>query len=217
MSDTYIVYGAAGSGSVPIEAALSLLDLPYRVEDHAPWEGPEQAAKLAQSNPMRQVPAMRLPSGELMTESAAILIWLAESHPSGRLSPQPTSLARPAFLRWMTFVSSAIYALYWIRDDPARITDRTEDHDTIKARLVDRFDHCWSLMEAQTSPGRYILGEALSVLDLYVTTASRWSPGRRRFYQVAPKLGEIVRKVDAEPRLTGVWRERFPFVEGWER
>ena len=72
---------------------------------------------------MRQVPAMLLPNGELMTESAAILIWLADSHPEARLAPTMAAHARPAFLRWMAFVSSAIYALYWIRDEPRRIID----------------------------------------------------------------------------------------------
>ena len=58
--------------------------------------------------------------------------------------------------------------------------------------------------------------EDLSVLDLYVATASRWSPGRRRFNNVAPGLAEAIRRVDAHPRLTKLWAERFPFVESWE-
>jgi GST-like protein len=216
MNDTYIVYGAAGTGSVPVEAALTLLDLPYRVEEVAPWESPERAAEYGRVNPMRQSPALVLPSGELMTESAAILIWLADAHPEAGLSPTMASVTRPAFLRWMSFVSSAIYALYWIRDDPSRITDRPEEHAAIKARLMDRFIHCWRVMEAQVSPDRYILGDELSVLDLYVTVVSRWSRMRRRFYEVAPKMAEVVRRVDAEPRLASLWAERFPFGEGWE-
>lgn len=216
MKETYVVYGASGSGSVPVEAALGLIDLPYRVEERAPWESPERAAELARTNPMLQVPALVLPSGELMTETAAILIWLADAHPEARLSPTVSQITRPAYLRWMSFVSSAIYALYWIRDDPSRITDQAEDHAAIKARLSDRFIHCWGVMDAQVSPGRYILGDDLSVLDLYVASASRWSPGRRCFYEVAPRLAEAIRRVDADPRLVKLWAERFPFVEGWE-
>jgi GST-like protein len=217
MEEVYVVYGASGSGSVPVEAALSLIDLPYRVQECAPWESTEQASELARTNPMAQVPALALPSGELLTETAAILIWLADAHPNARLSPTVDQITRPAYLRWMSFVSSAIYALYWIRDDPSRITDRAEDHEGIKARLSDRIIHCWRVMEAETSPGRHILGDDLSVLDLYVATASRWSPGRRRFNEVAPRLADVVGRVDAEPRLAKLWAERFPFVEGWER
>ena len=217
MSETFIIYGASGSGSVPVEAALCLLDLPYRVEECSPWENQQQADKVACINPMLQVPAVVLPSGEVITESAAILIWLADAYPEARLAPGLTAIARPAFLRWMTFVSSAIYALYWISDKPSRIIDRAEDHDTVKACLFNRIAHCWELMDAQLRPGRYLLGEDLSVLDLYVATASHWSPGRRRFYEVAPRLAETVRRVDADPRLATIWAERFPFDQGWER
>ncbi|MDQ0468472.1 glutathione S-transferase family protein [Labrys wisconsinensis] len=217
MTETFVVYGASGSGSVPIEATLRLLELPYRIEECAPWEGREEADKLVGINPMLQVPALALPTGDVMTESAAILIWLADAHPDARLAPALTESTRPAFLRWMTFVSSAIYALYWISDNPSRIVERAEDHAAVKARLFDRIACCWHLMGAQLRPGRYLLGEDLSVLDLYVATASRWSPGRRRFYEVAPGLAETVRRVDADPRLTAIWAERFPFVQGCDQ
>ena len=71
-------------------------------------------------------------------------------------------------------------------------------------------------MDAQINPGRYILGDELSVLDLYVAVISRWGPHRKRFYEVAPRMGEIVRRVDADARLATLWAERFPFREGWE-
>jgi GST-like protein len=61
-----------------------------------------------------------------------------------------------------------------------------------------------------------MLGDAISVLDLYMTVASRWGPRRKAFYAVAPKLAEVVRRVDADPRLAELWAARFPFVEGWE-
>ena len=69
------------------------------------------------------------------------------------------------------------------------------------------------MMDQQIAPGRYILGDELSVLDLYVAVISRFAPGRARFYQSAPKMTEIVRRVDADPRLTEFWAKRFPFHE----
>jgi GST-like protein len=202
----YVVYGAQGSGSVMVEAALTLLGLPYRLVE-AYGDDPTLFA----ANPMRQVPALVLPSGELMTESAAILIWLADDHPEARLAPTMASAQRPAFLRWMAFLSAAIYALYWIRDDPGRIIDDPAIGAVAKARIGDRFIDCWRIMEAQTSPGRYILGDDLTVLDLYVTVISRWAGGRARFEAAAPRLAEVARRVDADPRLTTFWAQRFPF------
>ncbi|SFU22282.1 hypothetical protein [Mesorhizobium sp. YR577] len=126
-------------------------------------------------------------------------------------------IASAMIIQQYQFVSSAIYALYWISDNPSRIIERAEDHATVKARLFDRVARCWELMGAQLRPGSYLLGEDLSVLDHYVATASRWSPGRLRFYEVAPGLAETVRRVDADPRLTAIWAERSPFTQGWER
>ena len=206
MTGEYVVYGAKGTGSVPVEATLKLLDLPYRVVE-AYGDDPALYA----ANPMRQVPALIPPGGELMTESAAILIWLADNHPEARLAPTMAAHARPAFLRWMAFVSAAIYALYWIRDDPTRVIDDPELGKIAKARIGDRFIDCWRIMEGQVDPGRYILGDTLSVLDLYVTVVSRWAGGRARFNEAAPKLAEVARRVDAEPRLRDLWAERFPF------
>jgi len=216
MSEQYIVYGAAGSGSVPVEAALTLLGLPYRVIDSTILEA-RADPELARVNPMLQVPALTLPSGELMTESAAMLIWLADEHPEARLAPTMAGAARPAFLRWMNFVSAAIYGLYWIRDDPSRVTvGDAAAKALLRARTAERIDACWRVMDAQVDPGRYLLGDDLGVLDLYVTTVSRWGPRRARFYEAAPKMSAVVRRVDAEPRLGAFWAERFPFAEGWE-
>jgi len=216
MSEPYIVYGARGMGSVMVEATLTLLDLPYEVAETEPLGKRGTDERLARINPMRQVPALVLPGGELMTESAAILTWLADAHPEARLAPTMAAAARPAFLRWMSFVSAAIYALFWIRDDPSRLTDDPATGAVIRARTGARIAECWRIMDAQVDPGRYILGDDLSVLDLYVAVVSRWAERRRRFYEVAPKLAQVVRRVDAEPRLAALWAERFPFTEGWE-
>lgn len=86
----------------------------------------------------------------------------------------------------------------------------------IKAATADRIADCWAMMEGQLTPGRYLLGDELSVLDLYVAVVSRWGPRRRRFYELAPRMSEVVRRVDADPRLAAFWKARFPFVEGWE-
>ena len=216
MDKPITIYGALGSGSVPVEAALTLIGLPYQVIERAPLREVAADEAAYRINPMRQVPALVFPGGELMTESAAMLIWLADRYPEARLAPAPIDRKRPAFLRWMSFVSSAIYALFWFRDDPSRLSDDPAEQVRIRDRTAERITECWRLMDQQVSPGRYIQGETLGVLDLYVTVISRWGPRRRRFYDVAPKLAEVVRRVDAEPALEAFWAERFPFAEGWE-
>lgn len=214
---TYTLYGAAGSGSVPVEAAMTLMGLPYRVVEAATWEGEAERERVAAVNPMRQVPALVTPDGETLTESAAILIWLTDRHPEAGLAPGPGDPRRGQFLRWMTFIPASVYSMFWVRDEPSRLAgnDPTAQAE-IRARTAERIAECWRNMESQIRPDRFLLGAELTVLDLYVTVASRWTPRRRRFEREAPRMAEVVRRVDALPELAGFWPERFAFEPGWE-
>lgn len=216
MTEPVTVYGAAGSGSVAVELTLTLLGVPYNVVEAVTWVEKAARDRVAPVNPARQVPAIVFPSGEIMTESAAILIYLADLHPEARLAPAPTDPKRTQYLRWMSYVSSAIYSWFWAKGDPMRLALRPGDGPAMVDRIHDRIAACWRMMDEQITPGRYILGDQMSVLDIYVTVISRFGPWRNRFYKTAPKLSEIVRRMDADPRLAAFWAKRFPFEDDWE-
>jgi len=209
------LYGAEGSGSIAVEAALTLLGIPYSLVDGATWAEESARDRVAHHNPLRQMPTLVLADGEVMTESAAILLYLADAYPEARLAPRNDGQRRQ-YLRWMVYVSSAIYSLHWIKPDVQRIGAPAELRDTVVNAVHDRIAFCWSRMDAQLSPGHYLTGDELTVLDLYVTVVSRFGPWRMRFYEVAPKMSAVVRRVDTEPRLAEFWAKRFPFDEGWE-
>ena len=204
------LYGARASGSVAVEAALTLLGLPYALVEGATWAKAAARERVAPVNAMRQVPTLVLPGGEVMTESAAILIYLADLHPDAALSPGLNEPARRAFLRWMVYVSSAIYALHWIKPDVRRIGAPPAARDAVVDAVHERIAACWAHMDSQLAPAPYLLGERLTVLDLYVGTVSRFGPWRERFHEVAPRMTPAVRRVDRDPRLVGLWRDRFP-------
>ncbi|WP_454718207.1 glutathione S-transferase family protein [Caulobacter segnis] len=214
----YRLFSALGSGGVPVEAAMSLIGLPYEIVEAPTWEGEAEQAKVAVVNPLKQIPALVTPDGETITESAAILIWLADRYPEAKLGPTIDDPRRAQFLRWMTFIPASIYSLFWVRDDPSRLGGPdAEVGARIKAATAERILDCWAMMESQLTPGRYLLGDELTVLDLYVTVVSRWGPRRVRFYEAAPRMSEVVKRVDADPRLIEFWEKRFPFFDGWER
>lgn len=181
MSGGYVLYGARGSGAVAVEAALRLAGQRYELIDSYTFgDDPESGDKVLAANPMRQVPALVLPGGEVMTESAAILMRIAELHPEARLGPGPADPARGQYLRWMSFVSAAIYSLYWVKDDPSRLAPDPAAQPALVERTLARISECWGIMEGQSNPGRYLLGDEISVLDLYVATVSRFRPRRGR-------------------------------------
>jgi len=216
MSKPYTVYGSPGSGSVPVEAALTLIGASYDVIGDTVLRNVAHNPAVFDVNPLGQVPALVLPSGQIMTESAAILIFLADQHPEAQLAPAQADKNRPAFLRWMAYVSAAIYSLAWIRGNPMRLVDDDRQVPVIQDRIAERRAQCWRHMNDQIEPRTFLLGDELSVLDIYVAIVSRWSPRRTRFYHEAPKIGAVVRRVDDDPRLVNLWNVRFPFTDGWE-
>jgi GST-like protein len=205
------LYGAQASGSIAVEATLTLPGLPYSLIEGATWAEEEARERIAPLNPMRQIPTLVLESGEIMTESAAILIYLADLHPAAGLAPALGDARRPQLLRWIVYVSSAIYSLHWIKPDVRRIGAPESARTCVVDAVHDRIAFCWNNnMDRQLNPGRYLLGDELTVLDLYVTVVSRFGPWRERFYEVAPRMTPVVQRVDQETRLAALWRERFP-------
>ena len=208
--DSLTLYGAASSGAVAVEAALTLLDIPFTVIEGATRASEAARERVSPRNVMRQIPTLVLPDGEILTESAAILIYLADKHPAARLSPGLSEASRRQFLRWMFFVSSAIYSLHWIKPDVRRIGAPESARDQVVDAVHERIAFCWRTMDSQVSPGVYLLGNQLTVLDLYVAVVSRFGPWRKRFYAEAPRMTPPIRRVDEEPRLKSLWSNRFP-------
>ncbi len=147
---TYRIFSALGSGGAPVEAAMSLIGLPYEIVEAPTWKGEAQQAKVAAVNPLKQIPALVTPDGETITESAAILIWLADRFPEARLGPTIDDPCRAQFLRWMAFIPASIYSLFWGRDAPSRLGGPDpEVQARIKAATAERILDCWRMMESQ--------------------------------------------------------------------
>jgi GST-like protein len=192
-----------------VEAALALLDIPFDLVEGATWAEPAARERVAPVNRMRQIPTLVMPDGEVLTESAAILVHLADTHPDARLAPRIDDPRRAQFLRWMVYVSSAIYSLHWIKPDVRRIGAPESARDAVVDAVHERIAFCWRVMDEQLQPGPYLLGDELTMLDLYVNVVSRFGPWRERFHREAPRMGPCVRRVDEDPRLAPLWRRRF--------
>ena len=103
-----------------------------------------------------------------------------------------------------------------IKPDVRRVGANSSQREAVVDAVHERIAFCWKHMDTELEPKRYLLGDQLTVLDLYVTVVSRFGPWRMKFYEVAPKMTPVVKRVDAEPRLAEFWARRFPFDEDWE-
>jgi GST-like protein len=208
---SYTLYGQRGFGSTCVEAALELLGFEYDFVEADPLGDAENRTRVKSVNAAGQVPALILPDDDIMTESAAILIWLGDLQPDAGLAPATHSPERAEYLRWMLFLSSNVYPTFTISDGPARFHPEPATHNALLHHAEERRKALWQLMNRafQGLPNPYLLGDRMSLLDVYVAMMSHWSPRRDWFFEHCPNLAGAVRATEANPVIRAVWQRNF--------
>jgi GST-like protein len=197
----YTLYGSPGCGSMIVEAAFGFTKLSVEFVD-VPWKETGWNSKTFRNlNPLGQVPTLVLPDGAVMTESAAIILHLADKMPGFKLVPVPRHVARPAFLRWLVFLVSAVYPTFTYGDVTERWVGAGHQEGAGKALRDGTDAHrktIWRFVETQIE-GPWFLGKTMSALDLYMWMMTKWRPGADWFKAECPKLYAIGAAMDQHP------------------
>lgn len=200
------LYGAKGSGSAAIESALTIAGLPFRPVQAASWEPGPGLEELKRVNPLAQIPTLVLEDGSVMTESAAILIWLGLRHPrSGLLPPEPAQ-----HIRGLVFIAANCYAAIGIIDYPERFCTDCDKAtaERIKAGATARLHQYWDMFADQF--GALLRPEQPGALDLLAATVSRWSGARAHIKEHRPALHAALERIEADPRIAAIFRRHWP-------
>ena len=207
---SYKLYGRAGWGSAIVEVQLEWYGLPYEFEALGDlFKDAAARDKLARVNPLHQVPTLVMPGGEVMSESAAITLLLADITGKDSLVPPPNAKERAKFLRWLVFIVANIYPTFTYANDPSRFVSVAAARDPFRAATDAYAQRLWRQVEGETgSP--WFLGERFSALDIYIGIMTRWRPKRGWFETETPHLFAIARRADQVPELAEVWKRNFP-------
>lgn len=202
----YKLYARPGSGSFIVEAILAEAGVGCDVQDVERLPGRKSPDYLHKLNPLGQIPTLILPNGEVMTESAAITIYLSDLYPKTQLAPAPDSPQRAAYLRWLLFMATTIYmsdlrAIYC-----ERYTDDPNGADAVKSSALTHRNRQWDILEAELGNKPYLLGDRLSVLDIYAVMLAAWNRDSREFLEKRPKLRALYERVRARPKLAPVFK-----------
>jgi GST-like protein len=207
---SYILYGDAGSGSGPVEMALAEIDAQVELRDVPLASNAQLAAEYRRLNPMGRIPTLILPDGTVVTESAAILIALADRHPEAGLLPPGPDSARAVALRWMALVAGEFYPHVTRYDYPERFSADPDHAPAIADRAKEMGREVWRLIERECAPSPFVLGDRFSVADIYLAALSRWNKGAEWMPAECPRVEALVRAVSSRPRIAPVWRRHVP-------
>jgi GST-like protein len=213
----YTLYGKNGSGSAAIEAALALIGAPFHLVETASWAQNDAFAELLKINPLGQIPTLVLPDGSALSESAAILIHLADTHPESGLLPRPTATgaaARAQAIRSLVFIAANCYAAISIIDFPARwCADADADEalqERIRAGSRARLHRHWEMFADLFPPRPWIGGETLGAADLLAAVVSKWSGARKHLQAARPAFHAALLRIEAHPQVAPVFARHWP-------
>jgi GST-like protein len=198
------VIGCKGCGSVIVEAALLLAEIPYTREEVDYLAASPARDRLAALNPLVQVPTVVMPDGAVMTETLAVILHLDELAPACGLLPGATEPLRREALRWLTFLVAAIYPTFTYGDDPAK----WGGGDALRESTNAHREKLWRYLET-VAKAPWFLGARFSAIDLYITVMTRWRPNRAWFAEHTPRLHAIGVALDDDPRLQALWAANF--------
>jgi GST-like protein len=200
--------GARGWGSTLAEGALAWADEDFEFVDVEGFDSPGPARdRLIAVNPLARVPTLIAPDGRVLTESAAIVLFLSELRPEAGLAPPPGDPLRAAFLNRLAWFVSALYPTFTYRDYPERWAPDASEQ---LAERVDSFrQSLWQQFEAEIGEGPWVLGPAPTALDLYVAIFSHWRPRRPWLAEHCPKLHALALRAERLPLLAPVMKRNF--------
>jgi glutathione S-transferase len=165
-TDTVTLFHSPNTRSSTTRLLLEELGAPYEIHvvDHK--KGENHKPDYLAINPLGKVPAIRH-NGGIVTESVAIMIYLADAFPAAGLAPKIGDPLRGPYLRWM-----AMYGSAW---EPA-VVDRAQKRDPGQRAMspYGDFDTLYKIVTDQLEKGPYMLGQTYSAVDVLWGSALTW-------------------------------------------
>jgi GST-like protein len=206
---TIELYGCRGCGSAVVEVLLERAGVPFAYHEVKPSKPGPAIDALKAVNPLAQLPTLKLADGTGMTESAAIIVMLADSYPAARILPAVGDPRRALALRWIVFIAGNMYPAISVVDFPERWVKSEAARAELKDGAVERLKMYWTLLEQALKPAPYLLGREMTALDIYAAMLSRWEPGRAWVDEHCPRVASALALAEQDPIVARVWERNF--------
>ena len=189
------LYLKPGACSLSPHIALEESGLPYETEVvDLKTKITASGADFTKSNPKGYVPALLLDSGELLTEGAAIVQYIADQAPAKKLAPTNGTIERYRLQSWLNFIGTELHKSCSPFFNPA---SGKEWKQIASANLERRLAYVNEQLEGKP----YMMGEDFSVADGYLFTVLGWMKFIKIDLAKWPNLAAYVDRVAARPAV----------------
>jgi glutathione S-transferase len=192
----YTLYYAPGAASMVVHLALLEIGAPHRLQRVDLDTGAQRDPAYLALNPVGVVPTLVI-DGRPVTESAALLLVLAERHPEARLAPAPGTAERDAWHQWVLYLGTTLAATFRFWFYPEDL-GAAEHPPAVREALQRRIESAWERIDAHLAAhGPWLLGSEFSGADLLLTMLMRWSRKMPRPATDWPALAALATRVRA--------------------
>jgi glutathione S-transferase len=190
------LYGTPRSRALRVAWVLEELGVDWDFSFVDMTKGAHRSAAFLAINPCGKVPV--LTDDELvLSESAAICLYLAEKYGEGKLLPLAGSNASGLHHQWVSFIITELEQPLWTLGKHKFALPEELRHPQIMPCAVWEFDKAAALAEAMLPESDFLLGDDVSVADILLAHTLMW--GTLFEQAIPPKLAAYRDRLSALP------------------
>jgi len=145
-------------------------------------------------NPKGRVPALVTEQG-IITETPAILTYVAQTYPASRLAPLDDNYAFAKMQEFNAYLCATVHVAHAHRLRGVRWCDDPGVIEALKLKVPLNMAECFHLIETELFQGPWVLGEQYSVSDMYLFTVSQWLEGDSVAIADFPRVAEMAQRM----------------------
>ena len=154
-------------------------------------------------NPKGRVPALVTQRG-VLTETPAILAFIAQSFPEARLAPLDDPFAFAQLQAFNSYLCATVHVAHAHRPRGARWADDPAAIEAMRKKVPHSMGECFELIEREMLQGPWVMGALYTVGDIYLFTLARWLELDGVAVDRFPKVADHRRRMSEDPLVARI-------------
>jgi glutathione S-transferase len=188
------LYFAPGTCALASHIALAESGADYTVERIDFKTNQQNSPDYLAINPKGRVPALATERG-ILTETPAILAFIAQSFPKARLAPVDDAFAFAQVQSINSYLCSTVHVAHAHRVRGSRWASEETSFADMKRKVPETMGACFTLIENKMLGGPWVMGEQYTICDPYLYTIATWLAGDGVEIAKFPKLADHYRRM----------------------